>query len=331
MDNNTQNLRRELKRAGLSDQAINAAWPAWWSESAGGSRSAQAELRFALARNLGLSAKSLLGERVEFVWKDNARFKRLSGETAEQQAALTSFGMSIARSLVIASKDGPSVVGRTALEIRASILRSRQFVDLTGLLALCWGVGIPSVYLRVFPLAAKSMQAMAISEAHRFAVLLGKDAMYPASIAFTLAHEIGHIALGHVAPRSAIVDVGDFSSPSERDDDEDAADQFAMALLTGEPQLTIQTSTEHFGARELAREVLEVAPARGIEPGTLVLCLAYRTSRWPTAMAALRHIYARPSPVWREVNQIADRQMNWSLLGSEAREYVRTVMGLNHG
>lgn len=77
MDKEASALRRRLRQAGLSDPAINAAWPAWWSDAATVSRSARVELRFALARNLGLSPKSLLGDRVEFVWKDEARFKHL--------------------------------------------------------------------------------------------------------------------------------------------------------------------------------------------------------------------------------------------------------------
>ena len=73
-----QTLRMRLHSAGLSAAAVDAAWPGWWTEDAEGSPSARAELRFALARNLGLSAKALVGERVDFVWRDTARFKHLA-------------------------------------------------------------------------------------------------------------------------------------------------------------------------------------------------------------------------------------------------------------
>lgn len=93
-DRSTDALRRELRNAGFSKEAIDAAWPKWWNEEAATSPSARAELRFALARNLGISPKSLIDERVEFVWRDQARFKNLSGQHATEQAALNSFGTS---------------------------------------------------------------------------------------------------------------------------------------------------------------------------------------------------------------------------------------------
>lgn len=85
MDRDSKALVKELKDAGLSDHAINAAWPTWWDDAAASSPSARAELRFALSRKLGLSPQSLLGERVEFVWQDEARFKNLTAGDAFQR------------------------------------------------------------------------------------------------------------------------------------------------------------------------------------------------------------------------------------------------------
>jgi hypothetical protein len=329
VDRNATNLRQQLKQAGLSDRAINAAWPTWWSDRAETSASANAELRFTLARNLGLSPKSLLGERVEFVWRNRARFKHLGAETEEQKAALTSFGVSVGRPIIRGTRpSGDGLVGVTALALRSAVLRSRPFVDLNALLALCWGLGVPVVHLRVFPLAAKGMHATVIKEESRHAILLCRDAKYPAPVAFTLAHEIGHVALGHLGNAAALVDVTDPAVATDKDDEEQAADEFALSLLTGSPEPLIQTNTERYGAKQLADAVLETAPLKRIEPGTLALCLAYRSSRWPTAMASLRHIYTEHKPVWREVNRIAQRQVDWETLGAESSDFLRNVLGL---
>ena len=175
MDKEASALRRRLRQAGLSDPAINAAWPAWWSDAATVSRSARVELRFALARNLGLSPKSLLGDRVEFVWKDEARFKHLLVKGGEQQSILTSFCITVGRLVLRASPERGPVVGISAEGLRGAVLRSRPFVDLVGLLASCWGLGIPVVHLRVFPLPAKSMHATVVTSGGRYAVLLGRE------------------------------------------------------------------------------------------------------------------------------------------------------------
>src|SRR5437588_12250307 len=65
-------LRQKLLHLGLTRQAVDAAWPAWWSEEAEASASARVELRFSVARKLGLDPRSLLEDpsQPRFVWHD---------------------------------------------------------------------------------------------------------------------------------------------------------------------------------------------------------------------------------------------------------------------
>lgn len=332
MATGSSKLRKDLKDAGLSDQAIDAAWPTWWSEEADGSASARAELRFAIARKLGVSPKALSDDRVEFVWHDTARFKHLSNEGAAQKAALASFGVAVGRLLLQGVEEGPKIAPPSAQELRNAIRDGGSaFVDLTSLLATCWALGIPVIHLRVFPLATKAMHAMVVEANGRFAVLLGKDAQYPAPVAFTLAHEIGHAALGHVQGAAAIVDLDDPMAGEGDDEDETAADKYALTLLTGSPEPDIRTNIDKFGARQLANAAIEEGPKRGIEPGTLALCYAYRTENWSRAMAALRYIYVDKKPVWSEVNRIAESQINWAEMNDDSAEFLRTIMGLSNG
>jgi hypothetical protein len=323
-------LINRLRSAGISRAAIRAAWPSWWSKEAASSPSARAELRFELARRLGLEPKPLLGERVEFVWNDEARFKYVSTEDAAQRAALTSFGVSVGRILLRATSGVPIGV-RDAVELRNAILKGARFVDLNSIIATCWALGIPVIHLRVFPLEAKSMHAMVVGFDHRFAILLGRDASYPAPVAFTLAHEIGHIMLGHLADAPALVDLEDPATAGDGDEQEGEADRFALTLLTGSSDPDIRTNLERFNAPTLAKAVLEAADGYAVEPGTLALCLAHRRNAWPVAMASLRFIYAERKPAWREVNGIAIRQLNWNVLGDEAADYLRSVMTGNDG
>jgi hypothetical protein len=142
VDADSKALVKELKDAGLSEQAIMAAWPSWWDDEAASSISARAELRFALSRNLGLAPQSLLGERVEFVWHDEARFKNLGVADAFGRCALASFGVAAARILLRATPPGPGVTGVQSGRLREAILSTRAVVDLFGLLTMCWGLGI---------------------------------------------------------------------------------------------------------------------------------------------------------------------------------------------
>lgn len=325
MTGDDENLIERLRNAGFSRAAIRAAWPSWWSEEAGATPSGRAELRFALARRLGLEPKPLLGERVEFVWNDEARFKHLSTQDQAQKAALTSFGMSVGRLLLRAIPSGPTDP-IAADELRDAILSGSRFVDLRSLLGTCWALGIPVIHLRVFPLKAMSMHAMVVGVDGRFAILLGRDATYPAPVAFTLAHELGHVMLGHLADAPALIDLEDPALARDGDEQEGEADRFALTLLTGSPEPDIQTDFDHFNAPTLAAAVLHAADEYAVEPGTLALCLAHRHGAWPVAMSALRFIYGERKPAWREVNGIADGELNWDLLGDEAANYLRNVM-----
>jgi Zn-dependent peptidase ImmA (M78 family) len=319
-------LVQELRRAGLSTDAINAAWPRWWSDNAANSPSAQAELRFTLARRLGIAPKPLAeSNKVEFVWRDHARFKHLRGESEVERAILTSYGESIATLLTQIVPGREPMVPPTAQQLRSAILERQKFVDLQSLLATCWALSIPVIHLRIFPLAAKSMHAMVVRSNERYSILLGRDAQVPAPIAFTLAHELAHIALGHLSNVSALVEVGE-PGQDEPDREEIEADRYALELLTGRSNPEITTSFEHFNARELAAAVLSAGEEYRIEPGTLALCLAYRTRRWQTAQAALQYIYSEAKPVWREINKVAIAQIEDN--DSDAGDYLRVVMGL---
>jgi len=320
-----KSLIERLRKAGISRAAIDAAWPSWWSEEAESSPSGRAELRFALARRLGLEPKPLLGERVEFVWNDEAKFKHLAAEEDVEKAALTSFGMSVGR-LLLRATPAPEAALTPADVLREAILAGNAFVDLSSLLATCWALRIPVIHLRVFPLETKAMHAMVVRSEDRFAILLGRDSGYPAPVAFSLAHELGHVMLGHLDDAPALVDLEDPALARNRDEQENEADRYALTLLTGSPDPDIQTNLDRFNAPTLARAVLEAAPRYHVEPGTLALCLAHRRRAWPVAMSALNFIYREKKPAWREVNGIADAELQWDELSDEAAHYLRKVM-----
>lgn len=325
LDPDSKALIKELRDAGLSDQAIAAAWPSWWDDAAASSSSARAELRFSMSRKLGLSPQSLLGERVEFVWQDYARFKNLTAGDALQRGVLASFGVAVGRLLLRATPAVRPLVGIEASALRNAVLANREVVDLIGLLTACWALGVPVIHLRVFPLRAKSMRAMVVEADGRHAVLLGRDAFYPSPIAFTLAHEIGHAALGHVGSGKAIVDVG---TPAFGGDDEEerGADAYGLELLTGSAAPEITTSTDNFSARSLALACMASGPPRGIEPGTLALCVGYMKDKWAIANAALKHLYGERNDVWRVVNTIAQRELRWEELGEDSAQYLSVLI-----
>lgn len=326
-----QQLRAQLRSLGLSNAAIDAAWPRWWSAQAESSASARAELAFGVARRLGLEPESLIDERgaPRFSFRAETRFKHGSAETKEEEAGIASYGQAIAALLLAAAPPVEfDLTGWSAGDLRTRLLiGGRPFVALGDLLTIAWVSGIPTVHLRVFPWEQKRMAAMSVGVDGRAAILLGKDSRYPAPIAFYLAHELGHIALGHTAGGTSVVDMGPELLPSE-DQDELAADRYALELLTGRPEpRVIADREEHVSGRAVAKAALEQGPPIGIEPGMLAQCFGYSTGDWSAANAALRYIYPESTEIWAAVNEVAWTQLDESAISDDADDFLRTVLG----
>lgn len=328
MNSNAMILRRRLRDIGLSDPALNAAWPMWWSDAAEVSPSAVTELRFSLVRKLGLDPRSLIEDKStpRFIWRDEARFKHGTSEDQLEGSMITSFGTALANILISATPSTGETLPNAA-SLRGMLLRNRPFIGLSDLLSISWSAGIPVIHLRVFPANHKRMAAMIVSTGSRSAILLGKDSDYPAHIAFYLAHELGHVALGHVHGGNVLVDMDSVLRSPSNDEEEAEADRFALELLTGQAQPVVRPYARRYIARQLARDAIRSAVDLRIEPGTLALCFGYSTGDWSTANAAIRSIYDHPKPVWTEVNLIAQNELLLDEISDENTAYLSAVMG----
>lgn len=326
--NTRRDLTREMRKAGFSQAAIDAAWPSWWTDEAEASPSSRAELRFALSRRLGLSPKPLLGERVEYFWDDTARFKHLRAQSERERSTIASFGIALGQELIEATTEprGSNWRDVRALELRKVLLRNNEFVDLRALVTTCWAVGIPVIHLSVVPLASKSMHAMAVQNRGRFAILLAHKVHFPAQAAFTVAHELGHILLNHLGDAKALVDLEDPAETHDEDQQEREADDFALNLLTGTTNPIIEADRDNFNAPTLSDAAKRASRQYQIEPGTIALSLAYRDGSWARTMSALKFIYGGNIPVSRDINELARRMLNWQALSDDAADYLERIM-----
>jgi hypothetical protein len=275
----------------------------------------------------------VLGEEgPRFLWREEARFKHLAEESDVELAGITSFGRSVAAALLNATPSSEQgLVGRTVSDLRQVVLgQARPFVELVDLLALAWGVGIPIAHLRVFPWTRKRMSAMSVGVGQNAAVLLAKDSDFPAVISFYIAHEIGHVALGHVADDQLLVDLEDDEPTLDvSDEEEETADAFALELLTGNPRpvVLLDENSARPSGRELARIAGQASAELGIEPGVLAQCYGFTTGDWRTATAALKIIYDGGRPVWEVVNRTAVSQLDLESLPADAADFLQAILG----
>ena len=318
-------LRRALSKAGYSASLLDAALLPDWARDDSSGEDDHLPLRRALTNRLGIRDNAIQGERIDFVWNDDALFKTLGKADPIERLILASFSAATAR-LVEGLVTTP-IPDRwpSAQELRTAILTSRPWVDLSGLLSASWALGIPVLHLRLFPLSRKAMHAVAAQGEERTVIMLGRDARYPAPIAFTLAHELGHVMLGHLGRHGARIELDDEDafrdSPLEAE-----ANRFALELLTGSAHPVIEPGRKRFNSRMLAQAVLAAAGPNRIEPGTLALVTGHQTGQWAQANAALELIYDQPGEVWRSVNAVAAHQLGRTTQSGEL-QYLARLLG----
>ena len=318
-------FRRRLASIGYSNLAVDAVWPEWWGPDAEDSLSARAELRISVSRRLGLLPSSVFGsDDAIFVWKDAARFKNLGASSELEQAILSSFATSLAGILIGASPEpGLAPHEPTAGHLR-DFLSSLGGFGLLELIEISWGLGIPVVKTRVFPLAQKRMHAVASTKNGRFAIILGESTRFPAKAAFSVAHELGHILLGHIAESRTLLDVEDVSRAGG-DGEEEAANAFALELLTGQAAPTYAPSATDYNAPTLASAAQSLGAKHGIDPGIVVLTYARQTGDWSRGTAALKLLGEQD--VEGHINRAARSLIVWEEVSPDDRSYLDRVLG----
>lgn len=311
----------------MTSRAIDAAWPEWWSGEAEFSPSAVAELRYTLARRLGLAPQSLFDGSPVFLWRDQAKFKNLSVNESKQDT-LTSFGIALGRILVASTAAADQPLDGDPVRLRNQILSSHGPVDLHGLLALAWSHGIPVVQALIWPSDQIGMHAMTVRIGTRFAILIGRRYSFPSQLAYVIAHELGHCLLGHLSGTAALVEMADPSSgaPSTADNEEVAANHFALALLTGDELPNVASSNPDYTATQLAQAASSRAKVEQITPGVLALCLGHETGRWAQTMGALK-ILEQQSNLASLLNTYAMQQLDRDQLSHDSASYLNKILG----
>lgn len=118
----------------------------------------------------------------------------------------------------------------SALEIRREILKNSAYVDYRSLRDYCWKHGIIVAYCRGVKSGGLHGAAIPGQEAHAHPVIFLCSGDCTGRQVFRLAHELGHIMLGHGTCCRC-------EDESTGEEEETQADAFATVLLKGAPPL----------------------------------------------------------------------------------------------
>ena len=176
-------------------------------------------------------------------------------------------------------------------QIRKRILAKANGVDLESLVAFAWSAGVVVIHVdpQRLPKDSKKFAGVAMFCGQTPVVVLASKKDGPPWLAFHLAHELGHIFLGHVKPGDDPLVDADIDKADD-DQQEKQADEFANSVLTGSANPAV-TSNYRLNAQKLANAAKAWGQVNGVNAGTVALVYARTRDMWGSAQGALQLLH----------------------------------------
>jgi len=293
------NLRRLLAAGGFKRSYLcQTVLPSWWEESVLGSKNGFLETVGIIHQRTGLPLEALIhGQVPVFTVGSGVRFKRTKGLTEPEIRGAHTLARQVAETVTEFYHDDFVPTYPPAEEIHLN-LKSRgasPWVELEDVLAFCGEVGIPVLFVDQFPAGFKKPDGLAIcSRTGRPVIVLCRRNSRPAWMLFTLAHELGHVVLGHVPEGGVLVD-GDITAQTEEKEEREA-NAFASIVLTGQDDLGLHSSGK-MNASSLARAAREFARKYRVSPGVACLNWGRSTGHWLEANGAVKILEGKKNAI----------------------------------
>jgi len=331
--NPIKKLYSRLSEVGLTRAFVKkTALPSWWNDEVATNPSGYAQGLLLLSRHLGLDLASLQAENEPIRLRDfgTCKFKKRS-DVSEDDLALARVLATRAAQLAAFAVSTPAVaIPVNPGEIRQQILGDdAPWIGLDELLRYCWSSGLPVLHLDHFPKSAKRPDGFAARVHGRPVIVLCRHAKYSAWLLFILAHELGHLALGHVPDEGTLIDQG--LDENSTDLEEQQANAFALELLTGRSERRFIAADRWPNAAGLAKSALEIGRKAMIDPGHVALNYAHSmgTAFFPVGNAALKLLEPDANAVAKVRANMAGN-LDWSRLPEDSSEFLMRVTQQGH-
>jgi hypothetical protein len=322
-----------LESAGFPRSMQKMLLPEWVTPEVLTDNAASLEIATILAKRLGLRTSPLFdaSPRVEALRRRDIKYKRSIPKRTKNLTASTAIALSVAESVASVCKSEFRPLVCSASELRREVLSSfpGKWLGLRNLLKLCWSHGIPVIHLTELG-GIEKMDGMVIHTDSRPVIILAKVSPLWAWQLFILAHEVAHLALGHVALNEILVDEElneDSYALKDSDLDERAADTFAIELLNGRPDATYTPSKTHINSRELAEAAFVLGTQQHIDPGHIALNFANHSGKWDIGIAAAKVLQDKQPLAPTIINEAMSFNTDYETLPSETLEFLARVTG----
>lgn len=276
-------LFSRLESVGIPRGFARRALPGWWDDEISSSPSGLQQAQLYLARAFNLDARTLAAPGAVQFRSAQHKFK-LSKDVTEAAVLVSAQYATAMAKLALTGIDKPQIpLPPDPAAMRQACLRYGPAVGLESLLSYCVEMGVPVLHIESLP--GLKMYGLVVRHANRYAIVISRKGC-ASEILFWLAHEIGHIACGHLQADGFVAD--EKISAGARDADESQADAFAIWLLNGRDKAQYMHTRYALTAEKLAEAVIEKGKVLGVDPGHIALNYAHGMGRHALGKAALK-------------------------------------------
>ena len=307
----------QLKSLGLTTSFIkNVAFPSWWKSELETDEGSISQLLDSLSRRLFLTVDFSQNSDLSLAFLPVPATKFKLQRSQEDPQLFSYLARSVANAVSSTVEQAYFPIPSDALAVRQSILQRASCVNLDSLLNFCWRSGIPVVHFDKKPNGHVKSDGLVVMSGERPVILIGSSRQHSAWLLFILAHELGHIAKGHLQ-EGILVDESFLHGVN--DGEEDVANQFAAQLLFGDVPLQWATNLNRNSLLAKARSLTK---EHNLDPGALILNYGWQTKKWGCAVAALNLL----EPVANAPAKInAYYQHHLVSIDEDSRDYLQQV------
>lgn len=289
-NNPMQRLYDKLKTVGYGKNYIRSLLPDWWEDGIAETPAGFQQASLMLGRLFSVQPETLWAQDAQpaLVAPDGRKFKQRADTESHELDVACALALSAARLALKAFK--PEYHGGfhpDSAELRQRLLAGKPWIGFQDLLAYCLEQGIPVIFLNHFPRKAKKMAGVSFEHAGRPVIVLTQAKPY-GYLLFDLAHELGHVTLGHTKGGAWVIDA-EIDADAE-DGEEQAANRFALELITGNPDCKIVPRGRHLYPQQLANAALRYGGSKQSDPLHIALNYGHTQAQWAIATQAVKLI-----------------------------------------
>ena len=285
-----KHLYEKLKTVGYAKKYIHSLLPDWWDDAIAETPAGFQQASLILGRLFSVQPETLWSVDAEpaLVTPEGRKFKQRADTQTHELDIACALALSAARLALKTFK--PAYQGGIhpdSAELRQNLLAGKPWIGFQDLLSYCLESGIPVIFLNHFPSKARKMAGVSFEHGERPVIVLTQNKPY-GYLLFDLAHELGHVTLGHTKNGAWVIDAK--IDADAEDDEEQAANRFARELLTGSSDWNIVPAGRLY-AQQLTDVAIRIGTERHIDPLHIALNYGYTLkSHWPVAVNAVKLI-----------------------------------------